>query len=63
MAKLNVIDMNSIDGLRTVLTDPAVYVISEDVHWHPGQFKMEQISKVDVETIFSGDAIIVRIEK
>ena len=63
MAKLKVIDMNSIDGLRTVLTDPAVHVISEDVHWHPGQFKMEQISKVDVETVFSGDAIIVRIEK
>ena len=63
MANLKVIDMNSIDGLRTVLTDPAVYVISEDVHWRPDQFKMEPISKVDVETIFGGNAVIVRLEK
>lgn len=63
MAMIKKIDVNSVDGLRTVLTDPAVYVISEDKTWNPGTFKMEPISKVDVATVFSEDAIIVRLEK
>lgn len=64
MATIKKIDVNSVDGLRTVLTDPAVYVISEDnTTWNPGTFKMEPISKVDVATVFSEDAIIVRLEK